>query len=79
MHITERSIYLNRTVSKIELPTALLEYIDLVLQITLVLGFTSYLCNNYNIILVAWYNYNINCSQQYDHTGNMYHGSCCGS
>ena len=26
---------------------------------TLILSFTSYLCNNYNIILVPWYNYNL--------------------
>ena len=27
--------------------------------LTLVLGFASYSCNNYNIILVPWYKYNM--------------------
>ena len=87
----DRSIYSNRTVSWVDLPTVLIEYVDLVLQnkadtqksvdfsffgmvqasyttctrmisqlLTLVLGFALYSCNNYDIILVPWYNYNIN-------------------
>ena len=32
---------------------------DIIVIVTLVLGFVSYSCNNYYIILVPWYNYNV--------------------